>query len=207
MDKLIPYYDILLKNPLFKGLRLEELEKEIERLDGKIKSYKKGEYLHRPNSKLKQFGFVLSGNVMACASDIDGNEVIMAEVQPGVTFGESLAFLKVSDSPVYVVASTDATVLWLNPESSERFTSLLATRTLTMNSRIQVLSQKTIRDKLMVYFSELAQRTGGKEFIVPMDREAMASYLGINRAALSRELSKMREEGLIDFNKNKFVLH
>jgi CRP-like cAMP-binding protein len=87
-----------------------------------------------------------------------------------------------------------------------RFTAMLAARTLTMNDRIQILSNITIRGKLVTLFSQLAARAGAQEFAVPFDRGDMAAYLGVNRSALSRELSKMRDEGIIDFHKNEFKI-
>ncbi|MDD4199830.1 MAG: Crp/Fnr family transcriptional regulator [Eubacteriales bacterium] len=86
----------------------------------------------------------------------------------------------------------------------KNFVSLLAGRTLSMNDRIQVLSKLTLREKLKTYFSEMSGQTGGLTFNVPFNREDMATYLGTNRSALSRELAKMKAEGLIDFYRNSF---
>ena len=206
--------------PLFAGLDRREREEAVSRMEGRTADYVKGEFLHLPGTPFSSFGLVLSGSVRVFEDDREGNRLIMAEVGVGNTFGESLCFLSVPDSPVYVCAAEDSRVLWLSPapffrEGTEngaasamrkRFTALLAGRTLKMNSRIQILSRLTIREKLTVYFSGLAREQGSDAVTVPFSREEMAAYIGADRSALSRELSKMKREGLIDYRKNVFFL-
>jgi len=81
---------------------------------------------------------------------------------------------------------------------------MLAERTLRMNDRVQILSRPLLRDKLTTFFAQCEHRYGSKTFRVPFDRAGMALYLGVNRSALSRELSDMQAEGLIDFYRNSF---
>lgn len=204
---------------MFKGFEGQELEKALEMLDAVFCEYKKGELLHSAYSEMKAFGMVLSGVVQACMDDVEGNRVIMAEVTAGNTFGESLCFLGIQDSPVYVYASDQAEVVWISLKKIEefqsdefasklrrRFTAMLATRTLAMNNRIQVLSGISIRDKLLTYFGQMSRAAGALTFQVPINREDMATYMGVNRSALSRELAKMKKEGLIDYYRNTFRL-
>ena len=219
MDGITAYRKTIQKNPLFSGMTQDEMIRSAELLGANVAKYGKGDIIHRPWTVLANFGLVISGSVQACADDIGGNRMIMADVQPGTTFGESLCWLKVADSPVYIYASEEAAVMWLSPdilysgstdgcvlEMQKRFASLLASRTLAMNERIQILSKLTIRDRLTVYFSSLASSRGSDEFEVPLNREDMATYIGANRAALSRELSRMKREGIIDYRKNRFIL-
>ena len=110
-------------------------------------------------------------------------------------------------------------MLWLSPNRlrapSEgagealrtRFMTLMAKKALASNDRIQILSKRTLRKKLLTYFSQCVRDTGGKrEFTLPFDRAGMADYLGSDRAALSRELSQMKKEGLLDFHGSHFSL-
>lgn len=216
---LSDYKEIICGNPLFRGMADDEVKESVALLGGYIRLYNKDEILHQPGEKFSRFGMVLSGVVQACCDDYDGTRMIMAEVQPGVTFGESLCFLKVADSTVYIYASEDAVVLWMSPdilyngstdkrvqELQRRFTALIASRAISMNNRIQILSKISIRDKLIVYFSQMSEYFGRNTFTVPLNRQDMATYIGTNRSALSRELSKMRQEGLIDFHKNVFKI-
>ena len=208
--------DIIRKHLLFSDLSDEDYGRALIFFHAYAKSHMKGEYLNRIGATLDAFGLVLSGNVQVYMVDIDGNEMIMANVSQGESFGESLCFLQ-RETPVYIRAVSDCEILWLDPdriksaannspfdiELASRFTALLAQRTLSMNNRIQILSKLTLRRKLITFFSEYAV-SGAAEFTVPMNRHEMAAYLGAERSALSRELSKMRSEGIIDFNRNRF---
>ena len=209
----IKKYDRELRSSvLFQNLSDDEAEKAFEILCAKFAVYSKGELICRPYSEMKMFGLVVTGAVQACMDDVDGNRMIMAEVAPGVTFGESLCFLGIKNSPVYIYASESAGILWLSHERlfcdepdaltvqlQRRFTAMLATRTLAMNDRIQVLSKIRLRDKLMTYFSQLSKRNKARIFNMPMNRNDLAAYLGTDRSALSRELSNLKKEGLIDY--------
>lgn len=213
------YGGILRTNPLFHGFSDLELEGALASLEAKPAIFKKGDMIHSAGKVLKSFGLLLSGVIQVFADGIDGNRMIMATVTEGETFGESLCFLKVKNSPVYIQATEATTLLWLSPDRifaaqdnssgvnmQQRFTAMLAGRTLSMNSRIQILSKLTLRDKLIAYFSETLGKTGSTTFTVPFNREDMAAYMGTNRSALSRELSAMKKEGMIDFYKNTFRL-
>ena len=94
----------------------------------------------------------------------------------------------------------------LDQELFKRFTAMLAERTLTLNNRIQILSKLTIREKVIMLLSEYKSVTGEPDIVLPFNRETMAIYLGVNQSALSRELSKMRDEGIITFHGSHFTI-
>ncbi len=206
---------ILLTNPLFSGLSPDELELQLKLLKADKACCKRGEMLQSLGVTFRKFGIVLSGAVRVCVDDIEGNRMIMAEVAPGSSFGESHCFLQTRESPVYIFASEDSELLWLSieglfsgsdsfhPEILRRFTAVLATKTLSMNNRIQVLSKLSLRGKLTAYFTEMAASQGSSIITLPMNREDTAAYIGTNRSSLSRELAKMKEDGLIDYWKNE----
>lgn len=211
--------DLIKTSVLFRDMNGAELQKALEVFEAEAVEYKKGDMLHRGYSEMKSFGLVLYGTVQICVDDIEGNRMIMAEAQTGATFGESLCFLGIKDSPVYIYATENSEVLWLSVKNlyadgsdefllglQRRFTSMLAARTLKMNDRIQVLSKLKIRDKLMTYFSQLSQSCGSKIFQIPVNRDDLAAYIGTNRSALSRELSNMKNDGVIDYYKNTVKL-
>lgn len=210
---------ILKSNPLFRGLEDKDIYFALSAFSATQQSYEKGEILVSAGGRMNRFGLVLSGIVSASFSDIDGNDILMANVGAGETFGESLCWLKIEEIPVSVAAVTDSVILWLDPHSvpdnnqnniafelSIRFASMLAQKTLSMNDRIQVLSKPTIRQKLLTLFAQWSVKSGSKLFSVPYDRETLARYLGVNRSALSRELSLMQKEGIIEFYKNTFKI-
>ena len=211
--------DKIKKSPLFKGLSDDELLRAKELLSAVRTTYLKGEYLLSAAEPFLRFGLVLSGAVSVYMDDIDGERMIMATAHAGDTFGESHAYLGTSESPVYILAAEEAEILWLSPASlygyegdalalrlRERFTALLATRALYQNARIQILSKPTIRARIVAFLTQHEARAKSKTFSVPFDRNTLAVYLGVNRSALSRELSAMKREGLIDFYKNTFKL-
>ncbi len=219
MEYFQKYGNVLSRTKLFHGQSDETLKKSLSLLDAEFAAYTKNSFVHPYGCAMKKFGLVLCGRVTVCTDDIDGNRMIMANVTAGSTFGESLALLKIHEPDVYVLAGEDTEMLWLSPdymllpetdehcrEMKLRFSEMLAGRTLNMNDRIQILSKLTLRDKLLTYFGELSRKSQSKTFTVPLDREQMAEYIGANRSALSRELSKMQKDGIITYRKNKITI-
>ena len=203
---------------LFAGLSERDLLFALSSLDARRCVYKKGEYVKRPDEPMCSFGLVLWGSVQVYLDDADGNQTMMNSVAAGESYGESLSFLGVSDAPIYATVQEETAVLHMNAAAFRditaasdarlirlyhRFVSMLASRTLAMNERIQILSKKNLRERLCFFFGECRRRYGD-HFTLPMDRERLAVYLGVNRSALSRELSKMQGEGLFTYRKNTF---
>ena len=213
--------EIIGKSPLFVNLSLQETKEALSFFRAYRQQYEKGAFLHTAGTPLHSFGLLLSGTVRILMDDLNKEPMLMANRSVGDMFGESLAYLGVADSPVYIVAAEASTVLWLSAEALRsplsvkdekgfafysRFMAVLAERTLLMNQRIQILSKPTLRLRLLTFFTQCEEEYGARTFRIPFDRAALAGYLGVNRAALSRELSRMKQEGLIDFYKHSFRL-
>lgn len=211
--------EILAKNPIFSELDEAEFNQALNLFSAVRQEYTKNSIILHAGEQMPRFGVVLSGIVQVSFTDIDGNEVLMASAVSGDAFGESLCWLKTQEVPVTITAFTDVMLLWLSPESlrsgdaspllaklRNRFISMLAEKALSMNERVQILSKPTIRLRLVTFFSQCAAKYGGKTFSVPFDRESLARYIGVNRASLSRELSAMQDEGVIEFYKNSFKI-
>lgn len=205
--------------PLFAGLNPEQTREALRFFRATERSYARGEALKTALDPLPAFGLALEGYIAVTMQDIDGRQMLLAHIGPGQTFGESLCYLR-ENAPLDITAQTEARVLWLRCDGLReetggalarllraRFTAMLARRALKMNDRIQILSRGSIREKLGAFFTECARDAAGPSFAVPFDREGMAAYLGVDRSALSRELSRMRREGLISYRKNQFTLH
>ena len=206
-------------SPLFRDMNEFEAERALKIFDSVERGYAKNEMIAQMGTELTRFGIVLEGTVQVSFVDIDGNLVLMASVTAGDAFAESLCWLKVKEIPVTITAFTDARVLWLDPsalatncddelvtELRNRFISILASKTLSMNDRVQVLSKPSLRQKIITFLSQYSNKNSTLTFSVPFDRESLALYLGVNRSALSRELSLMKKEGIIDFYKNTFKI-
>lgn len=210
--------DKLRAHPLFAGSNDDGYAAALAALCHRRRVYAKGEYVKRADETMDFFGIVEDGLVQVYYENPDGTRAMMANVEPGESFGESIAYLGQEPLPVTVVAAADTTLSLFSPAAlrspstpeiaalAERFTAHLARRTLAMNDRIQILSKPSLRQKLLAYFARCSHRAHGKTFRVPFDRESFAAYLGCDRSALSRELSRMKQEGLIDYFKNDFRL-
>lgn len=205
-------------NSLFYGLSDIEFEKSLNLFNAKSIHYDKGDMIKSSGDALKYFGVVKSGSVNVCIDDMDGNRTIMSTVEGGNSFGEALCVME-DRSPIYIYANEKSEVLWLDAKNlyiepfdstklnlQKKFTLLLAKRTLEKNNHIQILSKLTIREKIIAYLSFLSKAQNSKTITVPINREDMAVYIGVNRSALSRELTKMKADGIIDYYKNTFKL-
>ena len=211
------YHPLLDQCPLFQGLSSQDKAYALTYFDARTKAYEKGEFLHQVSFPLPRFGLVLSGTVQVYMDDIDGHHIIMNHVEPGDLFGESYAFLG-ADAPIYIRAVSEGEILWmstgrikaplspvspLDQELANRYVACLANRTLKMNQRVQILSRTTLRMKLITFLSQYATEKGDT-FSIPFDRASMAAYLGADRSALSRELSRMQAEGILTYHRNQF---
>lgn len=204
--------------PLFAGLNENDLSAALRFFDAQERAYPRGSLLKAASDPLPAFGLVLDGQVRVSMTDIDGREMLLSQVGDGQTFGEALCYLQ-SGAPLMIAAAADTRVLWLRCDAlrqparsalseqlQQRFTAMLARRTLQMNDRIQILSRSGIREKLLAFFTECARDAGSSAFDIPFDRAGMAAYLGVDRSALSRELSHLQRQGVLRYRKNHFEL-
>ena len=163
---------------------------------------------------------VVQGTVHIENLDLWGTKSILSSISAGQAFAETYAFC--GDAlMVDAVAAEDCTVLLLSTRvlSDARVSpavrdtllrNLLAVsmrKSLSLSQRIFCTTPKTVRGRLLTYFSAQAAKVGGLEFDVPFNRQQMADYLNLDRSALSKELCKMRDEGLLEFEKNHFRLN
>lgn len=202
--------------PLFAGMSDAEFSEALRFLRAEQVTYKKGDILWGVCSVVPYFALVLNGTVNVCCDEADGGCTLMAVVTPGRTFGESLAYLH-RKAAVYPVAETDCTLLQLHPEClredcgapvvcrlQSNFAVMMAQRALEMNDRIQILSKTTLRAKIGALMRHYGGCPDGVPFSLPFDRAGMAFFLGTDRSALSRELGRMKKDGVIDYEKNRF---
>lgn len=218
MKDFIP---IIRSAPLFAGISDDELSAMLSCLDAKEKSFPKDSFLLRAGDTTEQIGIVISGKILIIQEDIWGNRNIISTAAPGQTFGVAFACASGSTLNVSVVAETAVSVLFLNVNRILRVCSSacehhnkiirnllgeLADKNLRFSEKLTYISQRTTRAKLMSYLSAEAKRFGKIEFDIPFTRQQLADYLAVERSGLSLELGKMRDEGLLEFNKNHFTL-
>ena len=211
--------NILKKTALFDGLTDEEITAALAFFDARENTYEKGDTVKPVHLPFTRFGLVMQGRVQVYTDDLSGEQMMMAHVEKGGMFGESLSYLK-QDEPVYAIAASPCRILWLSPENIRRlqpknplertlihrFIASLASRALQMNDRIQILSKKTLEEKLKAFLS-LYQNRHGMAFTLPFTRTELATYLGVNRSALSRVMSRMQKKGVFTCEGRHFTLH
>ena len=221
-EKAMEIYQLLPQDcRLFDGLSKEDFPSALAFFDAKEAFFPKGTLIQSAGEPVTRFGVLLSGALHVFAYDVEGERMLMASVTAGESYGESLCYLRAEESPVYVEATENAHLLLLSTDAlrhpsactpldellSCRFTAMLADKILHMNNRVQILSKRTLRKKLLAFFTQCVyQANGDREFTIPFDRAGLADYLGADRTALSRELSAMKKEGIIDFSRSRFSL-
>ena len=216
------HMELLKKCSLFSSLSEEVLRKELLP-HGQKRHIPKGKYLLLPQEQLNYFALVLEGRINTMHIFTDGSCSIMDSLGNSEIFGADLICTKSRTSPYYAVAAEDCELLFF-PSAlllrqgilSESTRQCILTELLTLVSnlnikkeyRLAILSQKGLRERIMTYLSMQASKRHTESFTIPFSREELASFLCVNRSALSHELSRMKQEGFIDFRKNRFtVLH
>ena len=206
---------------LFSGISEDELTAMLSCLKAEKKSFPKEAFVLRAGDTADSVGFVLSGTALIIQEDIWGNRNILSKAGPGQTFAVAYACAPGSRLNVGVIAETPVNAMFLNvkrvlnvcPSACayhsriiRNLLSELAEKNLRFNEKLTHMGQRTTRSKIMSYLSAEAQRLGKYEFDIPFSRQQLADYLGVERSGLSLELGKMRNERLLDFYKNHFVL-
>ena len=213
------YFDVMSQCPLFAGISQEELKSMLSCLDGKIIQTPKGSPVFLEGEPAAFVGVVLSGKVQILRTDFYGNRSVLTVVSPGGLFGEAFACAGVETLPVSAMALENAGVLLLDckrvltscpnacPFHKKLVQNLLrgiAQKNLILTQKIRCMSQKTTQEKLMEFLLEQAKQHGRAEFVIPYDRQALADYLGVERSAMSAEISKLKKAGRIDCSGSRF---
>ena len=220
MKELDRFLDILDSVGLFKGIEPADLRMMLTCLNAGTQSLKKGKIILLAGDKPEYAGIILSGQVHITREDYNGNRSLVAVIMPGGIFAEALCCAGVSESPVTVVAAEDSFILKLGFERIlktcshscsfhkkliENMLELIAKNNLMLQSRMEILELKTVREKILLYLESFSAKQG-KNISIPLNREEMADFLGVERSALSHELAKMKNDGLIEYRKNRFVV-
>ena len=213
------YFDILSQCPLFSGISRQEMGLMLNCLGGKITCIAKGKPVFLEGNPARFVGVVLSGTVQIVRDDYYGNRSVLTVVSPGGLFGEAFACAGVETLPVSAIALQNCAVLLLDckrvltgcsnacPFHSRLVRNLLqgiARKNLMLTSKIRCMSQKTTQEKLMEFLLEQAKQHDSAEFVIPYDRQALADYLGVERSAMSAEISKLKKAGRIDCSGSRF---
>ena len=220
---MIGYDKVLSGCPLFWGIGADERERVLRCLDGAVRRIAAGQSIFRAGEPAVRAGVMLEGAAQIIREEYTGERTILARLVPGELFGESFACARETrlTFPITVLSETEGAVLFLDLRRAAASCSsscafharlianllgILADKNRVLNRRLDHLSKRTTREKLLSYLSEQAAVQGGGEFCIPYNRQELADYLCVERSAMSAVLGKMRDDGLVRFWKNRFVL-
>jgi CRP-like cAMP-binding protein len=209
------------RSRLFAGLDAEEVMRILPCLGAGLASYGEGEYVLRVGESTACVHLVVGGEVHVVHEDWWGNRNIVSSVRPGSSFAESYACVPGVALPVSVVAVKASTVVRLDARRilapcseacpfhmrlMENLVADIAEKNLRLSRKLRYLSLRSTRGKLLAYLSDESARAESSTFDVPFTRQQLADYLSVNRSAMSGELCRMRDEGIVAFERNHFAL-
>ena len=216
------YLPELMECTLFESIPENELLSLLSCLNAQIVRFPKGSIIFHQGQPARNIGVVLKGSVQILGGDVHGTPTLLTTVQKGDIFGETLACANIEAIPVNVTAVSDSLIMLLDHNSvivgcgrncnahMQLIKSLLRSTTqknLHLTEKLEILSHRTTRAKLLAYLRLQQKHAGSITFSIPMDRQALADYLTVERSAMSTELNKLKKEGLIDFHKNVFRIY
>lgn len=215
------YIHILKRTKLFAGVGDDEISAMLSCLGARLYNYKKGEYVLRQGEHLSDIIVLVEGNLHIQKDDYWGNRSILGQVDVGEMFGEAYVAPDSGALLNDVVATENSTVIFFDVRkiittcsSGCRFHYMIvqnmffaiSDKNRKLVQKLGHMSKRTTREKLISYLSEESKKQNSSNFTIPFNRQQLADFLSVDRSAMSNELCKMRDEGLIEFDKNYFKL-
>ena len=216
-------HDIIkeINSPLFNGIAPDERVTMLGCIGYHIGTFKKGEIVAFEEEHIKRIGIVLSGAVDMIKEDLWGNKTMLVRIRKDELFGETFACGEDNISVVTFLVSEDAEILFLpfdrvmhsctmacmfHHRLIENMVKIIANKNRDLLRKLEIISKRNLREKILAYLSIHAQTQNSRYFEIPLGRVELAEYLCADRSALTRELSKMKDDGLIDYDKNCFKI-
>ena len=219
--KNLSYPNILKKCPLCAGIAEGDLDALLTCLGAVQKTCAKDGFVLRAGDPAGAVGIVLAGALHIVQEDFWGKRAILARLAPGDLFGEAFACAGIKRLPVSVAATENAQIMLLDyrkiiapcPKACAfhavlvgNMLRILARKNVLLVHKIEHLTRRSTREKLLSYLSAQAREVGQSSFVIPLNRQELADYLAVDRSAMSSELSKMQAEGILTFKRNEFEL-
>ncbi len=221
MERLEKYYNQIKNSPVFFGMNDEELKGLLECFNARVRKYEKEEMIIRQGDMITNIYLILDGEVNIEKDSYWGRRIIISHLTRNDNLALSFVGSKNVESSIDAVTTKDTLVLILSYEKCtsmcqnactrhkvliNNLFQILSKENIELIQKIENVSQKTIRDKLLTYLSNEAQKQHSNSFDIHFNRQDLADYLNVDRSAMSFELSKLQKEGLLEYNKNHFVL-
>lgn len=215
------YLTILCRTQLFAGVTEEEITSMLSCLGARVRSYQKGSYVLQQGTEMKDILVLAEGSLHIQRDDYWGKRSILGQVAVGEMFGEAYVAPESGALINDVVAVEDSTVLFFDVRkmittcsSACRFHTMvvqnlffaISEKNRKLVQKLGHISKRTTREKLISYLSEEAKKEGSADFTIPFNRQQLADFLSVDRSAMSNELCKMRDEGILEFDKSSFRL-
>ncbi len=215
------YLFVLRNSPFFQGLTDEEILSVLHCVNATTMKKEKDSYVFRVGDSTESMGLVLSGSVLAVQEDLWGHRNIVDRIGVGEYFAEPFAATPGAVLNMSVVAVEDCEIMLMNMNRLmqtcvsacahhnkliRNLVSVMARKVLNLNNKITHMGKRNTRDKLLSYLSAESMRQGKLSFTIPYDRQQLADYLCVERAAMSVELGKLQKEGYLKTNRNHFEL-
>ena len=213
--------DFLMKLPIFYNLKNEEIINILNFFNYSKENFEKNNFIFEIGKPISKIGIILSGEINIIKEDFWGNRNILNKFKSGEIFGEVFALAKVLPNNILVETSQNSKILFLdltnfsidNENNSNEILKFLSNifkislkKNILFTEKLEHITKKTIREKIISYLSTEALKNRSNSFFIKFDRQELADYLFVERSALSRELSSMKKDGLIEYNKNHFTL-
>ncbi len=215
------YYHKIKNSPIFYGLKDSELDRMLQCFEGYVKKYETGDMIFRQGDIITKIYLILDGEVNIEKETYWGRRIIIQKLYGASNIGLSLVASKNYESNINALCVEDSLILILNYEKCstmcqnacfhhsafiKNMFNIISKENIELIEKIENISQKTIRDKLLTYLSNESLKNKSDSFELKFNRQELADYLNIDRSAMSFELSKLKQEGLIDYSKNRFLL-
>lgn len=215
------YITLLRNSKLFQGIDEKEITSMLGCLSAVRRNYHKGETVFQRGERIDSVALLLEGSIHIQKEDYWGNLSILNEITEGEIFGEVYACLGSEEILNNAVAVKDSEVLFLDvkriltmcPSACpfhgrviRNLLSVMALKNKMLTQKLEHMSKRTTREKILSYLSEQSQRTGSPVFDIPFNRQQMADFLSVDRSAMSAELGRMRDEGILSFERSHFEL-
>ena len=219
MEKYLPK---IKKSPLFLGITQEELSRMMTCFGALIKKYESGDIIIRQGDIVSKIYIILEGSVYIEKDSYWGRRIIVQKLNELNNIALGLVASKNIESTISATCAKNSTILALNFNNCstmctnacnhhvaliQNMFKILSKENIELLEKIENISQKSIRDKLLTFLSNESLKNKSSNFEINFNRQELADYLNIDRSAMSFEMSKLKNEGVIDFEKNRFILH
>ena len=215
------HFSTLHDKVLFNGLTDSEIYEFIQHSRPYYVSLYSGQTISLEKQFSNMISVVVEGDVLISSTDSNGNKTYIKTITEGESSGSLYSILDYSNSLIEIEGKEDSEVILIDPDSlyvTDKKIAVIQQKMLVnlirsqkglfnaISERMYCLTQRSIREKILRFLSFCHNSNGSTEFDIPMTREELASYLAVDRAALSRSLGELKKEGIIDFHKNHFIV-